>query len=283
MTHQAPAAPTAAVTIMDGFPELIEGELIFCHQDSLNTDGIFPGKYTYIDDFRQAQQAAVVMENYDPDFGALVTEGDILVGWYDFGTGDIGNDGIHELDLAVWGLGVDSHPARVSGYGSKMHFDDDQQFPDTQYVTCEYPGSGDDKPKLLVYEQRIWSPYVQEGHENGNAFYGTEGYMILSKMSGWQLYGEKNRLIRQEKGEYSVPQHVGDFLDSIRANRRPHADIEVGHRSAVPAHLANILARTGEAALRFDPEREQIIDNPAAAALVRRTYREGHWAVPNGV
>jgi homoaconitate hydratase len=75
------------VKILPGFPETLKGELIFCHQDNLNTDGIFPGKYTYIDEFTPRQQAQVVMENYDPDFGKLAKEGDILVGGYNFGSG----------------------------------------------------------------------------------------------------------------------------------------------------------------------------------------------------
>lgn len=75
------------VTIIDGFPEVIEGDVIFCHLDNLNTDGIYPGKYTYIDDFTPEQQAGVVMENYDPEFGKLVKKGDILVGGFNFGTG----------------------------------------------------------------------------------------------------------------------------------------------------------------------------------------------------
>ncbi|MBN2227268.1 MAG: homoaconitase [candidate division Zixibacteria bacterium] len=81
------SAATPEVTILDGFPGSIEGELIFCHQDNLNTDGIYPGKYTYIDDFTPEQQAGVVMENYDPAFGRMVKEGDILVGGFNFGTG----------------------------------------------------------------------------------------------------------------------------------------------------------------------------------------------------
>lgn len=76
-----------AVDILDGFPETIEGELVFCHQDNLNTDGIYPGKYTYVDDFTPEQQAEVVMENYDPEFGKLVKDGDLLVGGFNFGTG----------------------------------------------------------------------------------------------------------------------------------------------------------------------------------------------------
>jgi homoaconitate hydratase len=76
-----------SVKILEGFPDFIEGELIFCHQDNLNTDGVYPGKYTYIDDFTPQQQAEVVMENYDPEFGKIVKEGDVLVGGFNFGTG----------------------------------------------------------------------------------------------------------------------------------------------------------------------------------------------------
>ena len=75
------------VKIIDGFPKVLKGELIFCNQDNLNTDGIYPGKYTYVDDFTPEQQAGVVMENYDPEFGKIVNEGDILVGGFNFGTG----------------------------------------------------------------------------------------------------------------------------------------------------------------------------------------------------
>ncbi len=75
------------VKILEGFPESINGDIVFCHQDNLNTDGIYPGKYTYVDDFKPEDQAKVVMENYDADFSKKVKEGDILVGAYNFGTG----------------------------------------------------------------------------------------------------------------------------------------------------------------------------------------------------
>ena len=76
-----------AVTILDGFPEVLTGNILFCHQDNLNTDGIYPGKYTYIDDFTPEQQAEVVMENYDSTFVNKVEKGDFLVGGFNFGTG----------------------------------------------------------------------------------------------------------------------------------------------------------------------------------------------------
>lgn len=73
--------------LLKGFPKQISGEAVFCPQDSLNTDGIYPGKYTYIDNFTAEQQAEVVMENYDPDFGKIAKKGDILVSGFNFGTG----------------------------------------------------------------------------------------------------------------------------------------------------------------------------------------------------
>jgi homoaconitate hydratase len=75
------------IKLLKGFPKRIPGEIIYCPQDNLNTDGIYPGKYTYIDDFSPAQQAEVVMENYDPDFGKIAQKGDILVSGFNFGTG----------------------------------------------------------------------------------------------------------------------------------------------------------------------------------------------------
>ncbi|MCH8954302.1 homoaconitase [candidate division KSB1 bacterium] len=85
--NQKPEKANGGVRILDGFPESISGELLFCHQDNLNTDGIYPGKYTYIDEFTPEQQAGVVMENYDPEFKKLVKKGDILVGGFNFGSG----------------------------------------------------------------------------------------------------------------------------------------------------------------------------------------------------
>ena len=86
INKKSPGAP-GVIDIINGFPEKISGELLFCHQDNLNTDGIYPGKYTYIDEFSPQQQAEVAMENYDPEFKALAREKDILVGGFNFGTG----------------------------------------------------------------------------------------------------------------------------------------------------------------------------------------------------
>jgi len=86
-TNKKPEAKEPGVKILDGFPKAIEGDLIFCHQDNLNTDGIYPGKYTYIDDFTAEQQAEVVMENYDTEFVNIANKGDLVAGGFNFGTG----------------------------------------------------------------------------------------------------------------------------------------------------------------------------------------------------
>jgi predicted dehydrogenase len=201
--------------------------------------------------------------------------------WYDFGTGDMGNDGVHDLDLARWGLGVETLPSRVAALGGKYFFDDDQQFPDTQYVIFEYAPSEKGKaPKQLIFEQRIWSPYFQEGFENGNAFYGTKGVLILGKSGGWKLYGPRNKLVEEMAGSPDLPAHHQNFLDCIRSGKLPNADVEIGHFSAALCHLGNIATRVGRQ-LTVDPKAETIVNDPEAAGMLRRKYRE-HWATPKG-
>ncbi len=204
--------------------------------------------------------------------------------WHDFGAGDMGNDGVHDIDIACWGLGVDTHPSSVVALGGKYFFDDDQQFPDTQYVVFEYPGDGKvGHKRQLIFEQRIWSPYVQEGYENGNAFYGTQGMMLLGKRGGYKTFGPRNKLIEEvTTGEPDLAAHHQDFIECVRTGGRSHADIEINHRSSALCHLGNIATRVA-GPIQFDPQSERITNNPDAASLVRRKYREGHWAVPRGV
>jgi predicted dehydrogenase len=200
--------------------------------------------------------------------------------WYDFGTGDMGNDGVHDLDLARWGLGVTTQPTTITGLGSKFFFDDDQQFPDTQYCVFQWDGDGRvGHKRQLIFEQRIWSPYFQEGYENGNAFYGTKGVLILGKAGGWHIIGEKNAPGRKMSGTVDLPAHHQNFLDAIRNNAPLACDAEVGHLSASLAHLGNIACRVLRT-LHFDPVRERMVGDDEADRLLRRTYRDGHWAVP---
>jgi predicted dehydrogenase len=200
----------------------------------------------------------------------------------DYGAGDIGNDGIHDIDVGVWGMGLQSLPNRVAALGGKYYFDDDQEWPDTQYVVCEYdPGNGAGYPRQFVFEQRIWSPYVQEDYENGCAFYGTKGMLIIGHSVGWKLYAERNKLVEEMKGSVDLPAHHQNFLDAVTGSAKPVAPAEVGHVSAGICHLANISTRLRRT-VEFDPAREQVTNSPEGNALLRRQYR-AHWATPRNV
>ena len=202
--------------------------------------------------------------------------------WHAFGTGDMGNDGVHDLDIARWGLGVTTHPSRIAALGGKYFFDDDQQFPDTQNVLFEYePDTEGGRPRQLIFEQRIWAPYFEQGYENGDAFYGTDGIMLLGKHGGWKLFGPRNKLREQMSGSPDLRAHHDDFFRCIREGSTPNADIEIGHLSSSLCHLGNIATRVGRV-LEFDPKREQIVGDDEANALVTRKYSD-HWGRPNGV
>ncbi len=198
--------------------------------------------------------------------------------FHHFGAGDFGNDGVHDIDIARWGLGVEQHPDRIIGQGSKLFFDDDQEWPDTLYCGFEYDIGG--KTKQLIYEQRDWSPYVQEGHENGCAWYGTQGMIIGGKAKGWQIFGPRNKLIEDIKPASGpdLAAHHANFLDAIRTGAKLNADITINHLSTSLCHLGNIAARTRKA-LVFDPVKEQFIGDGETSKMLRREYRE-HWAKP---
>jgi len=201
--------------------------------------------------------------------------------WFDFGTGDMGNDGVHDIDYARWGLGVQTHPSTVTAMGGKYFFDDDQQFPDTQQVAFEYPGDG--KPgqrRMLIYEQRLWSTNYPYNVDSGVEFYGTQGRMFLSRRGKIEILDQRNRRVKTDvqPEEQNAEKHVANFLDCVRSGARPNGDIEIGHLTTCLCHLGNVATRLGRS-LRFDPTSERILGDKQADALVGRAYRE-HWSVP---
>ena len=201
--------------------------------------------------------------------------------FHDFGCGDIGNDGVHDIDVALWGLGVDTDPSTAACLGGKYFFDDDQEFPDTQYAVFEYPATdGRPRKRQLIFEQRIWSPYVQEGYENGAAFYGADGLLILGHSVGWRLYGPKNELRAEGSGSADLTAHQQNFFDCIRDPAQElNAGVEAGVRAATIVHLANIAARLNRV-LKFDPRSGHFPDDHEANEMAGRKYRDHHWAAP---
>ncbi len=201
--------------------------------------------------------------------------------WYHFGTGDMGNDGVHDIDYTRWGLGVDTHPTKVAALGGKFHFDDDMEFPDTQQVTFEYPGDGrSGQRKLLIYEQRLWSTNYPHNTDSGAEFYGTKGQMYLSRRGKLEILNDRNQpaTVSVKLEAMNDTLHVQNLCDAIRGSAKLTADAQTGHLSTTLCHLGNIATRLGRS-LTFDPQKEQITGDEEANALVHRPYRD-HWATP---
>ncbi|MDZ4852212.1 MAG: Gfo/Idh/MocA family oxidoreductase [Pirellulaceae bacterium] len=204
--------------------------------------------------------------------------------WHNFGTGDLGNDGTHELDIARWGLGVEGLPTSVNAMGGKYNFDDDQEFPDTATCSFEWPGDGGvGSRKQLLFEMRLWSTSYPHNCDTGIEFYGTEGLLFVSKRGKLQMWNASNQsvLIDDLAPKATLPSsHQVDFLEAISEGRPPSADIEIGHASASLAHLANISVRV-QRSLKLNPNTETILDDKLANELLGRPYRkDGHWSIP---
>ena len=140
--------------------------------------------------------------------------------WHNFGCGDIGNDGIHEVDLALWGLGDRGHPAKVAALGGKYFFDDDQQFPDTQQVIYELGvGERPGERRMLVYTQRLWSTNYPYHVDSGVEFHGTRVRAFLSKRGKFEVVNERNEPVETAAVptiQTSVADHERNWLRAIR-------------------------------------------------------------------
>ncbi|MBT4868316.1 MAG: gfo/Idh/MocA family oxidoreductase, partial [Planctomycetaceae bacterium] len=190
--------------------------------------------------------------------------------------GEIGDDGIHDLDMATWGLGVTTLPKQITARGGRMllhgHVSD---YPDNLNVTYEYPDG-----RLLIYENYPFTAYGLHGFDNGNAFYGTDGYMIFSRRGAFRTYlGPKGKpgptsdsKLRGRTG-YGYAEHMANFLDAVRTRKPTRAPAEVAHRSCALVHLGDI-ANVTTGRLDFDPKTEKFIDNEQANALLTKRYRE---------
>ncbi len=191
----------------------------------------------------------------------------------DYGNGEVGGDGIHDIDMARWGLGVSTHPVRITAHGSRVHLRGDGDFPDNMIATYQYA-----EGKVLIYENRNFAPYKMHGYDNGNAFYGTEGYMIFSRRGYFQTYlGAREEKGPGMKGSDGVDQHVRNFLDAVITGKPNNADAETAHRSCGIVHLGEIAFRTGQV-IQFDPKKERIVGNDEADAMLSKQYR-GPWGI----
>ncbi len=202
--------------------------------------------------------------------------------WYDFGTGDAGNDGVHEIDIARWGLGVETHPSHIAAIGGKYVHEDDQQFPDTITAAFEYPRDDvSPQSRQLIFEMRLWSRYNPYGMDNGNEFLGTKGRMLLTKRGKVEVFNEKGEPL---KVDLPAPTPVGigphqiNFVTAIREGGKLNADALTGHLSSSLPHFANLACRVGHS-FRFDPIKEVVTLDDETNQLLGRSYRD-HWSRP---
>lgn len=199
--------------------------------------------------------------------------------WYpEYGNGDIGGDGIHDLDLARWGLGANTHPVKITSQGSRTFLKGERQFPDNMMVAYDYADG-----RVLIYEDRIWVPYGMHGFDSGNAFYGSEGYMIFSRRGYFQVYlgAKEEKGPGMEKGGRGQPDHIRNFLDCVRTRKQPAAPPEEAHLSCALVHLGEIGYRVGRI-LHFDPVKETFPNDAEATARLTKTYRDP-WKLPDPV
>jgi predicted dehydrogenase len=207
--------------------------------------------------------------------------------FWDTGNGDIGNQGVHEMDICRWGLGKDTFPRSVFSSGGKFVYDDDQETPNTQSATFDY---GDCQ---MVFEVRGLltggesSIYWDGRNFIGNLFFGSEGFMSVDAW-GYQIYlGEKRELAQSMKAAepqiWDTRPHIENFLKAVRSRRHTDltGDILEGHLSAALCHLANISYRTGRK-LSFDAARERFVSDAEANAQLTRNYRSP-YVVPEKV
>ncbi|MBN9658419.1 MAG: Gfo/Idh/MocA family oxidoreductase [Acidobacteria bacterium] len=207
--------------------------------------------------------------------------------FWETGNGDIGNQGVHEMDIARWGLGKTALPKAVHASGGKFAYDDDQETPNTLLSEFDY---GD---AMLVFEVRGLLTGdeghipLRDGNVIGNLFYGSEGFMALD-LSGFRVYkGEKRELALEQKFsepvEWDPRPHIATFLQAVKTRNARHltARIEEGVLSASLCHWANISYRVGRK-LQWDPGTSRFRGDEEASRMLTREYRPP-YAVPRAV
>jgi predicted dehydrogenase len=216
--------------------------------------------------------------------------------FWDTGNGDLGNQGIHEVDIARWGLGV-KYPSKVSAIGGHFMFDDDQETPNT--LNCAFEFNENGKHQLMEFEVRHWmsnheaginetkktkkdgTPAAPDPNTIGNLFYGSKGYLVIDNYNKYYTYLGKE----QQEGPTAThgDNHFANFIDAVRSRKREtlNAEVEEGAASTVLVHLANMSYRLGRT-LNFDSQTMTCPGDKQANAMLSRAYRKP-FVVPEKV
>jgi len=196
-----------------------------------------------------------------------------------WGTGEICNNGTHEIDIARLALGVD-YPTRVSSCGGRYHYDDDWQFPDTQEAVFEFGGA-----KTIIWQGQSCNGLKTFDRSRGTAILGTQGSLVLDR-DGYIIYDLKDKVVKQNiepKGgnglelagdDAATSVHMQNFLDAIRTGATLRAPIAEGAKSVLLCHLGNIAQTTGRK-LQIDSATGRIVGDEQAMRHWSRTYAPG--------
>ena len=196
-----------------------------------------------------------------------------------WGTGEICNNGTHEIDVCRWALGVD-RCTRVTSTGGRYHFDDDWEFPDTQEAVFEFPSG-----KTIIWEGQSCNGLTTYGRSRGTAILGTTGSVVMDR-DGYVVYDLKNAVVKQNLATQAgdglnisadddmTRLHIENFLDGVRTGAPLRQPVEEGAKSVLLCHLGNIAQWTGRA-LKVDPATGRIQGDDAAMAYWQREYAPG--------
>ncbi len=199
-----------------------------------------------------------------------------------YGNGDIGNQGIHQLDAARWGLDV-GLPYRVTSMGGMLLWDDAKQIFDVSSTSFMFKGR-DGKDKMMTLEVRPWCTNDEAGGTAfGVIFYGEKGWMTFPNYEGYKMYeGRGNKLVK-ERSDGQDLNHYRNFVECVRSRdaaaiAAPPAE---GHWSSALSHYALTGARVNRV-LEIDPQTELVKNDAEANKYLTREYR-APFVVPRAV
>jgi predicted dehydrogenase len=167
--------------------------------------------------------------------------------FWDYGNGDLGNQGVHQMDVALWGTGKKHLPRSAQSIGGRFGYKDDGETPNTQICLLDY---GKDEPKIIFEVRGLETDGVHNG-KIGNVFHGTDGYLVVADGAPTAAYWPSGELKESFQGGSGEANHFANFVKAVKTNASPdqvHGDVEVGHVAAGLCHLGNISYRLGEAA-----------------------------------
>jgi predicted dehydrogenase len=197
----------------------------------------------------------------------------------DYANGTLGDWGIHWMDqILMWT--EEKWPKRVASFGGRHVKRDNTDAPDTQVAIFDFEGF------TATWEHRTYAGNEAEKGENvGCYFYGTEGTFHQAWQTGWTFYpSDKSKQVLHEPAQLHEPDQQNikelwaDFLEAILRGRPPVCDIEIAHRSTVMSLLGMIALNTGRS-VRWDGQKEVILDDDYANSLLHREYRRP-WIYP---